>query len=308
MEYKGRVVWAILGLILLYGGHRSLAFDPAQVRAAPVEFYGVVIDQLGTPVAHALVAYSIYHSPAGQTLRGPGAGVTKMMTKTHADGTFSVRGNGGYMYINQVYKPGYLFQPVLNAFVYESSKYCYDGSPYCGAHNIHKPDRKQPVVIDAWKITETMATLESGEERYTYKMNGQPYRVPMDGVEQGLFAAFTRLPSVSDDFRERPWRVTFTLPHGGIIETDDYFMFEAPAEGYVPELEFESLGEHWIERKFYLRTDDGKVHARVKLRFTGFYGNGEDRKGYISYSYVLNSANSPLLLPDVGPYFKQWPR
>lgn len=304
-QYSKGLVWALLGVALLYYGGEQLKTEPRRVPATAVDFHGVVRDQLGGPVREALISYSIYHAPAGQTLKGPGARATRGMAKTRTDGTFTVTGNGGYLYINQVYKPEYLFEPVLDAFVYESSKYCYDGSPYCRAHSIHQPDESRPVVINAWNIIET-APLEIGKETYTYLMNGESYRVPMEGIESDLRATFVQLSRDSENRLDKSWQVTFSIPEGGIIDSEDYFMFMAPEDGYAPEISFSSHDEKWLEKTFYVRADDEKAHARIKLKFAGYYGRNE--KGFITYNYAVNTDSSRLLLPEVGPYFKQWER
>jgi hypothetical protein len=80
---------------------------------------------------------------------------------------------------------------------------------------------------------------------------------------------------------------------GGVIETQDEFMYRAPESGYLPryDMSISASDGHWSDeakRQFYLKSREGKVYARLEVEILANYQD----KAVFSVKYYANPSGS----------------
>ena len=245
------------------------------LKTGKFDYYGKVIDQHGDPVVGATVKVDIGYYPFipnGNFY--PSHKKRKLVTDS--EGKFSIVGEEGEsVSIDLVEKSGYEIHywfPPLTSFIF--SRVGIEGLKKVG-----NPDK--PVIFHAWKKAEAEPLVYS-EGFYGFYKSGEPYTIDLNkgkkvkGVALGdLLITFNRDPSGS---RMNPssWAVSVKAIGGGVVETTDLFMNEAPNEGYEPSwnISFKkgALGyKSRSEKHFYLKSRSGKSYSKVKMIFWPYY-------------------------------------
>ena len=105
---------------------------------------------------------------------------------------------------------------------------------------------------------------------------------------------------VSPNDERFDWSVVLRAVDGGLIETYDALMYEAPIDGYQPEWAFDQRKSGlWIEwmgesvHRFYLKSRNGQVYAMILVEFSA--GRGADRRPSMKLIYWANAEGSPTL-------------
>jgi hypothetical protein len=229
------------------------------VLAAPITFYGRVIDQNGDPVVGADVGYS-----ALDRFMQPGTGYTGTSDK---NGEFSISSiNGARLSVN-VRKKGYYFIDGKSnaAFAYGTGPDGYFQSP---------PVKGKPAIFILQKMGATEPLIYVGTRYYKVTKNGQPMEVNLTtGREISVGQGDIRFERWATDQTKTEsgrfdWRFRITVPKGGIIERKDQFAFEAPQTGYQNAVEINmpsSLGKEWeytVNKSYFVQLPGGR-YARI---------------------------------------------
>src|ERR1700690_659595 len=194
----------------------------------PIEFYGKVVDENMQPVEGAGVSF-IYNTYRPESS-------TNASTVSDINGLFSISGVNGITLSVSVGKQGYYALQSIQQFVYLTPP---------GSEPFH-PDSNNPIVFNLRK-------RGNGVELITSQHGMQPDFVvsaPKDGTpilvdllqqkigDSGQIKIQSWLEVDSTTGRTKLWQLKLFISDGGFVEENDQFPFQAPENGYIPELEF----------------------------------------------------------------------
>lgn len=234
--------------------------DPmAALLKTPIQFYGLVLDQAGNPVAGA--------KAAGSVLDDSVRGKSPISITSDASGRFSIQTRGRSLYL-EVSKPGYyrINQEGKLKPSYQSFDFGLDTG-----RGIHRSDPASPDVFQL---------LKAGNPVVLERLVAQP-RVPRDGSPMSVriskksnvalrirchTVAGNGLPNARYD-----WKCELDVEGGGIQEALDEYEFTAPEGGYAASAVIDmpkSLGvKIWNSRvikSYWLRFPDN-TFAKVQF-------------------------------------------
>lgn len=231
----------------------------ARISAAPIEFYGKVIDQDGLPLAGVTVT--------GGT--GSSTGFMRQQTRSYktvtgVDGTFDFSGFSGDALIIGLEKPGYNFASERNRFRY---------SAIDPDHKRFTPDRAKPVLFQMWKAFGAEPLVNYYGRSVNFPPDGTPAAIDLirgAKVAEGgdLVVRVTWGPRVDPHSYAFDWSVQFDVPSGGLIESTGDVMFAAPREGYQKTLSYRIAAVERLssfERTFYVKSREPSVYSRVAV-------------------------------------------
>lgn len=260
-----------------------------QAANREMNFYGKVIDQYGDPVPGAQIEYSYAYYP-DLILPTFSWAIRQEKTSSNANGMFQITGkNGVHLTVKQLEHPDYIIRS-HNTFQFRPRS--VGDMPFTS-------DPANPVIFHAWKKDYAARELKEGKDYWAYRTDGEYYKVPMDGLEDGLQVHFELLGNNGSTDMPRQWRATLKLDRGGLVETTDTFLYEAPESGYQSVWKIVASENDRIERKFYFKAKNGRIHGHISMTLRGYYGDTEEirNKGFIDYEYALNPTGSRNLLP-----------
>ena len=228
----------------------------ANENSKSLDTYGIVIDQHGDPVPGAKVRAGV-----GLYVDFTRSGGEDYYTQTDSKGRFSFLSLHGAGVGFTPEKPGYQFNGRLP-----------NSRP-----NDYNPNPNNPIVLKMWKIEGTQPMI------YT-RIN---HLLPLDGkpasfdLQTGKLATgggdmdvtYKRNPLNVSSTRPFDWSITFGMSNGGIVEDNDPYPNEAPAEGYKPSITIDmpatALG--WsssLTRSFYFKSRGGQTFGRMSVTIT----------------------------------------
>lgn len=251
--------------------------DPNGEWKMPISFYGRVVDQSNDPISEAKVEFSWTDlSPAGSSASA---------TLSDGTGAFSLNGKTGRVLQVDVSKDGYYKHKDerLRSFDYAAF----------WEENYHQADPNRPIVFHLRKKGGS-ETLIVGDIRPTVSPDGAPMR--LDLLKGGRISADgqVEVAAVTNTEKYPPrafdWRASIAIENGGLIEHNLEFPFEAPEDGYAPQVEFEMSrnAPDWrrsIEKTYFIRFGSPPKYGRIHIRL-----NGASQK--VSLSYAVNPTGS----------------
>jgi len=135
----------------------------------------------------------------------------------------------------------------------------------------------EPIIIHAWRgdptwlISEKISCDMKAGEYCSFNLTaGQSH----PNQEKGDLI-IRHLSNLAGQGGSHKWQVSLEVPDGGLIGSNDYFMYEAPESGYQPSIEVEhpatSANAPYFRmmRRYYLRSRKGSLHARLDIYFIG---------------------------------------
>jgi hypothetical protein len=270
---------------------RELLDHAFNEKNVPVSFFGKVVDQEGQPLANANVKLAVrqWHGPAAGNI---GVRFNEHNLVTGQDGRFNLQDErGDSVSVKGIEKDGF-----------ELSGKSQLGFSYEGGT---EPDPNSPVVYKMWKIT-AAEPLITGEKFYGMIPDGRTYTLDFlngkklegQSTDGDIWVRIIRPASVQR--REKfPWSYTIEAINGGVIETQDEFLYLAPESGYTEryEAKFDPSAADWcreVKRQFYLRLRGGQVFGRLEVEMFADY-NG---KSVFSVKSFVNPAGSRNLRFD----------
>jgi len=275
-----------------------------QLKMGEFNYFGKIIDQHGEPVVGAKVQMEIGYYPFipnGNFYPS----YRKRVVETDAEGKFSIMGEKGESFsFDLIEKEGYEIDrtgfggAILSRGGVELLK------------RISNPDK--PVIFHAWKKSEAEPLIHN-EILIGFSPDGKRYAVDLitpkkvvNGNSGDIIISFNRHPNAK--FNEGfDWNVTLMAIGGGVTETNDLFMNEAPEGGYesVWSLEMKKSEPDYqrdAKRKFYLKSRNGKVFGRLEFEFIPLY----NKDSVIDAKWWLNPNGSRNLQYD--PKKRIWPQ
>jgi len=258
-------------------------YSLAEAQKDPVGFYAKIIDQYG-------------HSVEGVKVRvglGGVYGATSIQTTSDAQGRFSVKGvEATSMGAEEMLKSGYEFY--LRGVYFLS--YVRNGG-----HNRVWSDYTQenPFIYHAWKLGEPALLLHEDSKLVrlkpdvTYTVYFDRRKLVEEGRNEGgdLWITLVRPLNITPQ-DTIDWSIRMETVDGGLLETDDLFMYEAPESGYQSVWEEHSAqvrASEWINHKFYIKTRNGASYGRVMVEIAPVYGS---ESSAIDFNYWINQNSS----------------
>jgi hypothetical protein len=211
------------------GGRAGKMLEMAASRNLPIRMYARVIDQHGQGVAGVRVLVDV----AGGGPYAPGSG--RQLYTTDEDGRFLVDARGQSFAITAVEHPNLAAFYDLNPAIGKKSRALYlDSVGQYGRdyswRSYATPERSLPVRVVK---VDSFESLETFAGSFAPKPNG-------DGFEWGgIRMTCEREPKdPSRNWREQigSWAIRLQAIDGGVQETQDYYLAEAPADGYRSEV------------------------------------------------------------------------
>ena len=261
---------------------RKTRLDPSYEWKQPINFWGRVIDESNNPVAGASVHFT-WNDLSSK-------GTSDADAKSDELGFFSLKDRRGkYLYVT-VSKSGYYDSRQNGGFEYANP-----------ANDLFTPDEFNPIVFILRKKG-IGSDLIHGVQLFGFRTNGPIQYLDLLKSKNTLIppgdlaVQFTCGPRNSD--ARFDWSVTISVPEGGLFESDDEFMFEAPTNGYQPTMEIqESTNDlHWAasaKARFYFRSRNGSIYGRCEATIHPQYQKG----AAIDLNYYVNPSGSRNLEP-----------
>lgn len=227
----------------------------------PLAFYGKAVDQNENPIAGVKIRFHVLRSSYVDPV-SVGDETQRFDKETDGNGFVSVNGVSGYsLGIDSVEKKGYIVSPRLNTvpggkggpgdvMFIRLWKSAGSAALVHFAKNTRIPYDGTPVILDLSKEGKLVPQNTAGDLRVTLNRNPQTIRW---GQKQPW-----------------DWEAKIEAINGGLLASEDEFMFQAPVTGYVPSISigYSANDSKWRpEQKvsFYLKT--GETYGRVTLIF-----------------------------------------
>jgi hypothetical protein len=165
-------------------------------------------------------------------------------------------------------------------------------------------DSQNPVVFRMWKQG-AKAPLVSGHKVFGIIPDGRTYTLDLvkgnksesDQVEGDLRISITRPLGIAQKGKFA-WSFQIEGVQGGLIRTEDEFMYLAPDTGYAPNFsaELSPADEMWTsldKKEFYFTSRNGRIFGRMQVEVNAVYND----KSAIEIDYSLNPTSSRNLQP-----------
>jgi hypothetical protein len=290
----GKIEEAEQSLIEAIGGRAGKMVSMARERNLPIEMYGKVVDQHGQPVAGA----EVYMIVAGGGTFAPGSG--QVTVTTDEAGLFRVQAKGQQIEILSVKKSN-LTQTFFERISGKRNSVLLDAVGRFGEQyswrSYTTPDK--PFVINVWRV-EKFEKVVTGYGGHFPVPNGAT------SEKRGIIVSCEREPkepNVHWRHQKGSWSITFRPIDGGIQETDDLYLNEAPEIGYQPELTVAmKRGDPDYKvniqpaRRYYYTAYNGKWYGSFSATFEPYMYDDECRVNVI-YKHNPNGSRNLAVKP-----------
>jgi len=219
-----------------------------EVRAwwqSKIVFYGQVKDEKGAPIPEAIVDLMINDaSPEG---------ISKHRMKTDVSGSFQVLNlKGKHLHI-EVGKAGY----------YKSQE-SYRSFQYAGPGVNFVPNKSQPEIFRLHKKGQPAMLVALSRD---IPLTGKDERINinlLNLLSTKISEENVLLEVIRPQAPGSPWTYRLSVERGGLLERTDPFEFQAPEEGYQPDLVIQT--KQIVDKDIYLKFANGN-YARVRMGF-----------------------------------------
>lgn len=259
---------------MITSGSKSLKmYEMGQARNKKIVFYGKVVDQSGEAVSNAKVHYT--------------AGRWKLLdydayhyfVNTDSHGNFIINNIGQALTIISIEKEGYDVKTELSSFNAHprsvgdtSTRLWKDTAP------------NNPFVFHAWRKANAEPLVYS-EKRVYMPFDGTV--TPVDLTNKG--SADLKISIVRSGSRHAPsdWQAIFEVVEGGLLESNEAFMNQAPEKGYKHKIviSYKKNAQNFVsrtDRSFFLKTNSGQIYARLEIQIRPFF-NDQESANFIKY-------------------------
>jgi hypothetical protein len=227
-----------------------------EVLAAPITFYGKVIDQNGGPVPDATVNYG-----ALDKFDEPGS---QYQGKSDANGNFSINGIHGAVLRVGVQKKGYYMIDGKSA-----DAFAYGIGP--DSNSKPPPTEGSPAVFVLQKMGTPEPLIRVSSRQFDVPVAGRLLSIDLATGQMGQ--GNLQIESWLGDVKQRrfDWRYRLSVPGGGMVERAGQFEFEAPNNGYQPavEVDMSANAERWssdVTKNYFVKLSDGRL-GRFSISF-----------------------------------------
>jgi hypothetical protein len=259
--------------------HEKDKVDPNWEWRMPIDFYGKVVDENDRAIPQARVDFSWTDLSS--------TGNSTATTSSGPDGSFALRGKNGRHLQVDVSKDGYykIRNERLKSFDYAAF----------GEGTYYQPDSTHPVIFHL-RTKGKPEALSSGEISPVVPSDGTPISLDLLNSRhvspngQIVIAAVTNTEKYPPQTFD--WRASITVQDGGLLEHNLEFPFEAPAEGYIPQVVFEmpANSSDWkrsIQKSYFIRFGNPAKYGRLEIRL-----NGASQKVLVRYAVNPNGSRS----------------
>lgn len=262
----------------------------------PITFFGQVVDQYSQPVAGVKVQLGVRYTE--ELLPGFTDDRFRYFdVVTDPEGLFALANTqGAVLSVKAMEKEGYETTPhaISRSFWY------WRDVPTHG----YKAQDGRAEVFRMWK--------KSGAERLVFAdkfygiiPDGRSYAIDLldekkiEGSNVGDFKVSIRRPAQIVGSSKYDWSCTIEGIDGGVVETQDEFMYRAPESGYQLryDVAFSASDLQWqdrAKRRLYLKSNAGKIYARMEVEILANYQD----KAVFSVRYYANPNGSQNLEYD----------
>ncbi len=268
----------------------------ARKHNGPVHFYAKVIDQNGAPVMNALMSSTLSIFDEGLFVKDKDrVHDLNLQARSDSAGQLDIKhDSGSWLRIDTLEKDGYVWtHPGFGAFAF---------GPLNGPKT--PPDYANPAkrrTFQMWKKGETKPTLPI-LKRFRIEEVDSEFAINLLSSERGAentskpdFQIKLRYLSPEAPRHQFDRRMTLEVPTGGLIATEDTYVFLAPEGPYEHQFEYivrpDDLTSGGWKKKFYLKSREGRVYAGLEVRFTLF-------PHVIEITAIVNPNGSRNLEPD----------
>jgi len=187
-------------------------------------------------------------------------------TLTDSDGRFEwTDGTGDVLNIETITKEGYRISPKTGL-----------------NYGVASGSFENPVIFKMWKLGESQKLISHSLSRVGIPVDGQPVqfdlfgglKVPSAGQ---LIIRFERDPQILSSGDSRyGWTAEIEIPNGGLIVSNDEFMYEAPESGYQEffKVEMSKTADGWkstLDQSFYIQLENGKYFGTLTVHLLTFH-------------------------------------
>ncbi len=247
-KYFGIVMVSLFALLFLMNTRTGRMFTLLLSVNAPIDFYGIVLDENGKPLSDVEVSWEIVK--AGSFVPGMGLSPGSRGNETSdRDGRFRIHKSGSTLSIKSMSKAGYHQAPRTgNAYSYGDN-----AEP-------HKPDSKKP---------ERYIMIKDGSKKsfkaempLRFDWDGQPkeFKIALNGREETMII-IPEIIVVNSNPRRHEWKVTIRFKNGELAKGEMGDARLAPKTGYISQIVLErDVGEQWgkeAKALMYVQTNDG---------------------------------------------------
>jgi hypothetical protein len=288
---------AVQNLAEAIGGKVGGMLGMSDSTVGSVHFYGRVIDQNGLGVGGARIDVVI----GGGGYMAPGTGQNYFMT--NEEGYFEVKGKGNGVSILDVKHPD-----IADLFVKSRGDVKRRGGPDLEATNQYGKkynwssyeDKQNPLEIHVWRVEKFEKVKVGYGTAFHPTPDGQ---VSKNSIRGGIIATCVRdakVPNVHWRSQIGSWSITFKPNEGGIQESNDLYLNEAPLDGYQPELiiSMQQGSPNYQVRiypakhfYYYFMKDGKRVYGSLEATFDPFMYDDECRVP-IKYKYSLSGSRN----------------
>tara|TARA_B100001093_G_C26833773_1_gene1017407 strand:- start:85 stop:1158 length:1074 start_codon:yes stop_codon:yes gene_type:complete len=256
---------------MIEGYHESGVISNQKFR-----FFGKVVDQFNSPVIGADITVRLFKynkSFLSDALGGnasPQRNIKKLITlKSDANGDFSlVNEMGTEIEITYIKKEGYLEKYENRIFLYSSKRENEDRVTY----TLWKKGVTEPLVKD-----DKFYGIEPDNRIYTLDLINSKKK---EGKQSGdIFVQIKRPSDAKRTGVQFDWTLNIEVNDGGIIPTNDTFLYEAPESGYQTSftLEMKADSKDWTRElkkaKFYVKSRGGKIYSSFVVDVYAVYND-----------------------------------
>ena len=253
----------------------------------PIEFYGKVVDENDQPVPDAVAHFLVSDTSEN--------GTTNYKRQSDKNGLFYFSARGPGMSVRVVKKGYYSYQKYGRGF------------EYAGPGNDYRPNPQKPEIFRLRKKGVEEPLIHENT-KFEFPINGEEQSISLfknlmqaGRLDEADLVISFRSTGRKSDFTQ-DWSLKFDVPSGGgIVESDEEFMFLAPAAGYQTSLELRDQYEFNVQRKFYVKLPDNKGYARIDMDIYG-------QCGVIRMDYFINPTSRNLEYDQGWPIQVKWRR
>ena len=257
----------------------------------PGNFYGQILDQNDKPVTGVKVTFEV--SYFGIVVLPGLMPHNKQLERTSDNaGRFSMQNETGLaMDVKLPVIEGHEFKPTALQVMLRDEGV---GKP---APTLSTPEK--PYVFRAFKRGKSEPLIKGAITFYNCIPDGRSYilnlkdRRIIEGANGGDLRISVQRPAGTMRKDDYDWSVQIEGVNTDLIESHDEFMYQAPADGYVPSWNFaQQTGvEHYtrdVSPKFYLKSRDGLTYGRIEMQIISDYRNASG----LIINYWLNPTGS----------------
>ena len=252
----------------------------------PIDFYGKLEDQFGSPVARAEIKGNI------RVINGDRQGTDRLTTTSDANGLFQFHGKGQDIGTTPS-KKGYALASLNGGGNY---------SMLAPEEERLHPDPNNPVLIKMWKLNGAEPLLSINQH---YKLHYTPGSIYFDllageVVPNGgdIRLSVNRSQGIISGQNRLDWSVQVEAVEGGVMDTggQERVTYVAPETGYEPSTNYvfsTNPPYKWFggfDQMFFIQSRNGQMYS--KLRFSFDINDSPDGFMSIDFRGIANTNSS----------------